>query len=189
MRSIKILALASLLSLSPLSVAADLSDAEVTKWVTAASALQKWGKQHEQKDFMPNGPEAVALKNPAKAFTHGINEVKKTPHFGEVQGVLKQNGYSDADEWAQLGDRIITAHVANKMAGRKDISPEQLKMASQQMQEMQNNPNLPPALRAQMEQALKGSQAMMESAQDAPAADKAVVLRNASVLEKYFKGE
>lgn len=188
MRSLKLLAIASLLSWAPLSMAADLNDAEVNKWVTAASALQQWGKQHQTKDLMPSGPEAVALKNPAKAFSHGINEAKKTPHFGDIQKILSQNGYSDADEWAQLGDRIITAHVANKMAG-SDMTPEKMKMAAEQMQQVQNNPNIPPQLRAQMEQAMKGSQAMMQSAQEAPAADKAVVSRNASVLEKYFKGQ
>lgn len=184
MRSIKTLALASLMSLSTLGFAGDLSDAEINKWVTAATALQSWGKQHEKSDLVPAGTEAVTMKNPAHAFSTGINEAKKTPYYGEIQGVLKQNGYSDADEWAQLGDRIITAHVANTMAKHKEVTPQQMGAA---MQQMQNNPNIPPQLRAQMEQVMHGSQAMMQSAQQAPATDKAAVQRNASTLEKFFK--
>lgn len=186
MRILKVLTLATVMSLSPLSNAADLNDAEIQKWVTAATALQAWGKQHNSKDLVPEGQQAITMKNPAQAFTHGINEAKKTPHYDDIQGVLKQNGYSNPDEWAQLGDRIITAYAANAMGKNKQVSPDQMSAA---MQQMQNNPNIPAHLRAQMEQAMQGTQAMMQSAQKAPAEDKAVVQRNAKVLDKYFKAQ
>ncbi len=184
MRILKIMTLATALSLSQISIAADLSDADIQKWVTAATALQSWGKQHASNEVIPEGQQVAAMKNPAHAFTQSINEAKKSPHFGDVQGVLKQNGYANADEWAQLGDRIITAHFANAMSKHQAFTPDQLGMA---MKQMEDNPNIPAHLRAQMEQAMQGSQAIMEAAKDAPAADKAAVLRNAGVLEKFFK--
>lgn len=186
MRILKVVTLATVMSLAPLGHAAELSDAEIQKWVTAATALQAWGKQHNSKTAVPEGQQAITMKNPAHAFTHGINEAKKTPHYGDIQGVLKQNGYSNADEWAQLGDRIITAYAANAMGKNKQVTPDQMGMA---MQQMQNNPNIPPHLRAQMEQAMQGTQAMMESAQKAPEEDKRVVQRNAKVLDKFFKAQ
>lgn len=186
MRFLNIMTLAITLSLSSFGFAADLTDAEIQKWVTAATALQTWGKQHKSEDVLPEGAQVIAMKNPAHAFTQSISQAKNSPYYGEIQGLLKKNGYSDADEWAQLGDRIITAHAANAMGNHKEISPEQMGMA---MQQMQNNPNIPAHLRAQMEQAMQGSQAMMKSAQNAPEADKIVVQRNAKVLDKFFKAQ
>lgn len=186
MRLLKIITLTTLMSLAPLTHAADLNDAEIQKWATAASALQAWGKQHQTSDLVPEGHDAAAMKNPAQAFTNGMIAAKKTPHYGDIQGVLKQNGYSDADEWAQLGDRIIAAYFANSMSKHPEVSPEQVNMA---MQQMQNNPNIPPHLRAQMEQAMQGSRAMLESAQNVPAEDKLIVQRNAKVLDKFFKAQ
>lgn len=186
MRSIRIFSIAALLSLSAPGFTETLSDSEINKWVNAATALQSWGKQQHSKEFVPEGSEVIAMKNPAHAFSLSINEAKKTPHFKDIQGVLKQNGYSDADKWAQTGDRIMTAHVANSMAKHKEMTPEAMGAA---MQEVQNNPNIPANIRAQMEQAMQGSQAMIKSAQDAPAEDKASVQRNAKVLEQFFKAK
>lgn len=182
-RSPKVIVLASFMTWSSLGVAADLSDAEINKWVGAANALKTWSKQHQNNNVVPDASRSAAMKDPGHAFTLSMQEAKKSSYYGDIQSVLKQSGYSDVDTWAQLGDRIMTAHVANKMAEHKEVTPEKMDAAMQQL----NNAKIPPQLRAQMAQAMQGSHAMMQSAQQAPAEDKQAVARNSKVLEQFIK--
>lgn len=183
MRPLKILSLAAMLTFSSAGMADDLSDAEINKWINATTALQTWGKQHEKNDVMPAGQEVAAMKDPGHVFSASIEQAKKGPLFSQMQEVLKQNGYSDADQWAQIGDRIVAAKTANALGNTKGVDPKAMGAA---MQQMQNNPNVPPQMRAQFEQMMKGSQAMMQTAQESPPEDKAAVQRNAKVLDAFF---
>lgn len=72
--------------------------------------------------------------------------------YNELSSIVRQHGFTSAESWALIGDRVVLAYGAIKAEAE---SPEILLLA-QQMQNM--NPQMlqlmPPELRVQMEQAV-----------------------------------
>lgn len=165
---------------STLLHAQDLTDSEIQKWTKAYEAIIKWSQTNDfDKDFIDNGETA----DDGKMFSNMIEQSKASKHYSSLAKVLKQNGYSDPEQWASTSDRIMTAYVANLVTGKEAQMNAQL----QQMETMLSSGMIPAEQKPMMEKMLAQSKATLKAAATAPEADKAAVARNQGHLEDVLK--
>lgn len=170
--------------LSTSALAAELTDKTIQQWAGAYKAVQIFCQKQDSKDleFMkePVTPDMANL------FTTAITRMKGQPIYSDFAGVLGQNGYADPLVWAGQGDRIMAATMAVELDKRGGNNAQQRAQMQQAMQGLQNNPNLTPQQKAQMQQMMGVGTQMMTVAEKAPAADKAAVQRNEALLRSLF---
>ena len=175
------------LALSLPAFALELTDQNVQKWMQSYSAIMDWSKTQDKKELeflekeqAANTPEFDAL------FTNAMKGMKNHKIYGEFTGVLKKNGYSNPDEWAQLGDRIMAATLAVEMEKHEANSGQTRAQMKQAMDAIMNNPNMTPEQKAQMQQMMGMGNQMMDVASNVPAKDKEVIKRNASIIKQVM---
>ncbi len=178
MRSALLIIFSLTMLLSPYSFSQDaLTDAEIKKWAGAYEAVVEWAEKAEFK----NPPKLDRDKmDMSKVYTQMLETSQGEAFYKDLVSVLKKNGYSNAEQWGQLGDRILMAFMANEMDASKIDIQKQLEEAQKMMKD------LPPEQQAMMQSMLKQSTEAMKSADQAPEADKAAVNRNRALLEKAF---
>lgn len=179
--------LASLFTLPALAL--ELTDQNVQKWLASYSAVSEWSKSHKDDDlgFLKSGADE-AMADPGSMLTRSVKAMEGHKLHGELVGVLKKSGFSDPQEWAQLGDRIISATMAvemDKLQASGGPAPDQ--MQQQMMNAMMNNPQIPAAQKAQMQKALQMTQHMAAKAKTVPEQDKAVIKRNNALIKQVIE--
>ncbi len=175
------------LVLSVPAFALELTDQNVQQWMKSYSAVMTWAKTQDKKElaFLENDQ---AMRDPKfdALFSNAMQGMKNSKIYGDFSKVLKQNGYSNTDEWAKLGDRIMAATLAvelEKQQARTGQSRDQMKQA---MEALMNNPNMTAEQKAQMQQMMGMGNQMMDVADNVPAQDKAVIQRNGSLIKQVM---
>jgi len=179
------IALLATLLLSSSTFAAGLTDKDVKNWLTSYQSVMAWSKTQDQKDlqFMDKN------KNPdmAHMFANSITEMKSHKIYGSFAGVLKKSGYSDPMAWGQMGDRIMSATMAVELEKRNTTSAAAKVQMQQALQQIQNNPNMSPEQKAQLQQMMGMSNQLLDVADKVPAEDKDAVRRNADLIKSMMK--
>jgi len=176
MKTLLTLAITTLMSFQVM--AADLKDQDVSQWLTSMPVLQPWLEQNESKLTAnisePNNPEVV--------FKESIGALKKAGLYDELNGKVKKLGYDNAEQWSQVTEQVTFAWMALEMKDNKT----QIDAAKAQFEAMKNNPDIPAAQKAIMEQMMVPALAMIKLANKSSAADKSTVKPYQDKLRTYF---
>ncbi|MEQ8936396.1 MAG: hypothetical protein RIE56_11460 [Amphiplicatus sp.] len=174
-----IAALGAVFILAGAAFAADpapLTDAKIKNFIASMESVKALGHELEASgktdtleiDAMPKAGEEF------RPYTKSVAALKEK-HPADHQrlaALVKPHGFS-VDSWAETGDRVMIAYMAEKVAEH----PESLAHAQAMDPAMLSM--VPPEMRAQME----GAMAMMETVKKAPAADRAALRPHMAALD------
>ena len=116
-----------------------------------------------------------------KPYSNAVAALKKDypADHARLSKAVKPHGFS-AQEWGAVGDRVIIAHLANKMQNEDPRTMQMMENMDQSMIDM-----MPP----EMQTRLATTFAMMETVKNAPAEDREVVAKVGDELDEYMESE
>ena len=169
--------------------AADLTDKDIQQWVASYKAIIEWSKTQDKKDleFMKqekNRPDMGHM------FSSSLKMMKGHKIYNGFTDVLAKNGYKDPMVWGRLGDRIMSASMAEQLAERKTTSAEAKVKMQKAMAAIEANPNLPPEQKEKLKQMMAMTTQMLNVADKVPQADKDAIKRNEPLIKsvmEYYK--
>lgn len=158
-----------------------LTEDQARRFVETLPKVEALGKKLEA-DGTSAAMSVDAKPKAGEPFTPYSNAVKilKADHpadHAELAGVVKPHGFSTV-EWGGVGDRVMVAYFALKMAEEDPRSLEMMKGMDQSMLDM-----MPPEMKTQMESVF----AMMETVKNAPEADREAVAAVKDDLDSYME--
>lgn len=177
--------------------AADLSPDEIKRWAESTGSVQKWAEKHAPavKNQMnatrpphaggmtlppPMTPEQMeALATPISNMVKGV---RAAGMGGEFSTIIAGHGFSNADRWGTLGDRVMKAYMTLELSEHGDPKAEM----AETMAELQNNPHMSDAQKQQMMAMMQGSMMMMDLMANAPPEDVEAVRPHKSLLRNAF---
>jgi len=118
---------------------------------------------------------------PFRPYSNAVATLKKEypADHARLAKAVKPHGFS-AQEWGAVGDRVIIAHIANKMQKEDPRTMAMMESMDQSMIDM-----MPPEMQAQLAAAF----AMMETVKNAPAEDREVAATVGDELDEYMENE
>jgi hypothetical protein len=151
-----------------------LDNNTVNRWADSMEEIQEWGET--QSDFDdPSDP---------MDFEGAFAEVAQ--RHAEVRRIIARHGFSDGDEWAAIGARVLNAYGAMRM---EEESPGYRQEMETQLREIENSPHLTPEQKQMMRQQMEQAMQLIEGMSDAPPADVAAVRGNRARLDRLFDEE
>lgn len=153
-----------------------LTDVKIRNFIASMEGVKALGQELEAAG-KTQALEIEALPKAGEEFQPYTKSVaalkaKHPDDHRRLAALVKEHGFS-LDNWAETGDRVMVAYVAEKAAARPEglahaqaMDPAMLSMA-------------PPEMRAQME----GVMAMMEAIKKAPAADRLALKPHMAALD------
>lgn len=112
-------------------------------------------------------------------FSDSVNNMRGHEAYDRMEDIVEDNGFDSMEEWGATGDRVFRAWMAIEMESQH---PQMSREMAAAMEEINNNPNLSEAQKEQMRSMMGGASAAMESARQAPEADKQAVRPHAQAL-------
>lgn len=178
--------------------AADLSSDDIKRWAESTRSVQSWAERQapafkDQMEFAgrPQGMQAMmgfssmtpeqmqALAAPMSSMVKGV---RAAGMGGEFSTVIAGHGFSSPDQWGALGDRVMKAYMTMEISGQGDPRAEM----AETMAELQGNPHMSDAQKAQMMAMMQGSMKMLELMANAPPEDVEAVRPHKSLLRNAF---
>lgn len=178
------LLLAAVFMLASLSARAELVPARIEAYIASLPQVRQLGdelKAEGKQDFLAREimPKAGQSFDPHQRGIRLLQQ-QEPGYFTRLEHSVKAQGFTSADSWARTGDQVVLAYGAVKVAAE---SPQMLALAAQVGPEqallMQA---LPPAQRAQLEQAM----VIVQAVSQVPAADRAAVKPYVAQLDRLF---
>jgi hypothetical protein len=152
----------------------------VEGFIVSLRDLQEVGKKYDAEGPMnPNMSLDEGMERAAAPFSAAIAQMQGHEAYGEMLAAIERHGFSDVQQWALTGDRIMKAFVANSMEAETPQMDAQMKQALEQIE----NSNMSAAQKETMLQMMRSSTQMMSAYTDVPAADKAAVAPFMSTIE------
>lgn len=171
---------AAALTLLTLSAHADLSKAQVEKWLTTMKPVQHWMEENESKvnsrDLFKGTSQGLQ-----GMFDGAITELKTAGLYEDFSKLLAGHNYSSVETWAADSRDITTTYMAISMEGEK-INPA---MIEHQLAQVKASP-LPEDQKQMMTGMLQGTLTMMKEVQGVSAADKDIVRPYVKTIEGSF---
>lgn len=163
------LALACLL-LSPLTFSQSLSESDVQAFIRSMQAMQPLQDKYQDVfDAEDNDSDNIDF---SRLMSDGIRRMKGHPAYNEVESLVKQQGFSNIENWASIGDKVVQAWFALEMGAQ---SPQIQAEMNAAMAEIENNPNMSEAQKAQMRAMMQQGMSAMATGASAPEANKNAV--------------
>ena len=185
MKQIQALGAALVLALvASLGQAQELTPQLIDRWMATMSHFQAqdevddWDLDDDVDDWDPHtGFSAMQEKM--------VADIKQSP---EAMAVIREQGFSSAESWAETGMRVFRAYGAIHMeeeGGGADQVNEQMRQA---LAELNNNPHLSEEQKAMMRQQMGAATQMMDAyMHDIPPSDKAAVQTRRQQLQQLFE--
>ncbi len=151
-----------------------LDSGTVNRWADSMEEIQEWGKTQDDFDD-PSDP---------MDFEGAFAEVAQ--RHAEVRRIIGRHGFSDGDEWAAIGARVLNAYGATRM---DEEAPGYRQEMETQLREIENSPHLTPEQKQMMRQQMEQAMQMMEGMSEAPPEDVAAVRANRARLDRLFGEE
>lgn len=176
-----------LLVMSPAQALPALDGNGITSFLATLGPLRKLGEKYQDDDF----DKAMSARNMAaaksgKPLSAAVAELPKHKGYPEFMAVIRGQGFSSAESWAAIGDRIITAYVTHQMTAEHPDSKQDM---AQAMASMNNNPNLTPEQAAAIQQMMQSSMGMMKAYTNAPKEDVAAIMPYLPQIKATFEEE
>ncbi len=155
-----------------------LTEELVDRWISSQKAMSDWGDQHADKmdELQHDGiPNSVA---------EFLQPLRTTDLYDEAENILEGYGFDSPEDWAEVSLRIMHAMGAVQMEGQAmnyDIQA--------QIEQMQNDPNIPAEQKEMMLKMMQQGMQMMEMAKNAPKADVDAIRPQLDKIMEFFEGE
>lgn len=178
--------------------AAGLDGDDIIRWAESARSVHKWADQQapafsdeldaavkpkgmdNMMGFSSMSPEQMeALSTPISNLVKGIRRAGKG---GEFSAVIADHGFSSADRWGTLGDRVMKAYMTLELSEHGDPRAEM----SGNLAELQSSPHLSDAQKQQMMGMMQGALMMLDLMANAPPEDVEAVRPHKKALKKAF---
>ncbi|MBK1734158.1 hypothetical protein CKO15_02445 [Halorhodospira abdelmalekii] len=118
-----------------------LDDRTIDRWLGSMQALQEWGDEQEDLDEMLEEDD-VDFSHPGEIDFEAMFRELAGEH-PEIGNIIRDHGYSNSDEWARDGGRIMRATIAVQAGG---VQPEM----ERALRELEEQPHLSEQQRAQI---------------------------------------
>lgn len=152
----------------------------VKGFLVSLQDIEEVGNKYEVMELMnPNTSVDTAMARAAAPFTAVIAQMQGHQAYGEMVAAIERHGFSDIQQWAATGDRVLKAFAANRMAAQMPQIDEQMKQAVEQIE----NSGMSAAQKEAMLQMMQSSRQIMGLYDDVSPADKAAVLPFMSEIE------
>ncbi|MFP4431481.1 MAG: hypothetical protein ACOCW6_04555 [Spirochaetota bacterium] len=155
-----------------------LDDGTINRWADSMEEIQEWGES--QDDFEND------FENPEDPLDFEGSFAEAARRHAEVRRIIARHGFSDGDEWAAIGARVLNAYGAMRI---EEEAPDYRQEMEAQLREIENSPHLTPEQKQMMRQQMEQAMQMMEGTADAPPADIAAVRGNRARLDRLFEDE
>jgi hypothetical protein len=99
----------------------------------------------------------------ARMMSSMVDEVKGHEMYDDLDDLVDDFGFSSPEAWARKGDRIVSTWFAIEMEAQPDMAPDMAEM-ERAIAEMENNPDMPEAAKAQMREMMEQMMATVSSA-------------------------
>ena len=139
-------------------------------------AMDEEGKSEHMR--IATQPKAGEAFKPYSNAVAALKEKYPADH-ARLAKAVKPFGFS-AKQWGDIGDRVMIAHLANKMQAEDPRTMTMMENMDQSMIDM-----MPPEMQAR----LANTFAMMETVKNAPAEDREVVAKVGDELDAYMEAE
>ncbi|MDX1599457.1 hypothetical protein [uncultured Marinobacter sp.] len=167
-----VLALTLLLTTSPLA-ADSLTNEKVRAFINTLQEAETLEDDFDQLNEQMQGSRNPSdMPDFSSIFSDSVNQMRGHEAYNRMEDIVKNNGFDSMEDWGATGDRVFQAWMAIEM---EDQHPQMAREMAAAMDEINNNPNLSEAQKEQMRSMMGGATAAMESARQAPAADKQAV--------------
>lgn len=171
------------------AVAGDLTDDRIKGFVESLTELDELAERYDDLDELEDiGEESrdAAEGGDFNPMSMAVREMRGHEIYDDFTSIVKKHGFSDAEDWADAGDRIVRAMMAIEMErqGHGDMRAEM----EEAMREMEQNPNITDAQRQQMRQQMEQAVSGMEAMADAPQADIDAVKPHSAELRSAMEG-
>jgi hypothetical protein len=108
----------------------------------------------------------------SRMFSRSLEAIKGHEFYGELESLADDHGFDSVEEWATTGDQVFQAWMALEMEQQDPAMQAEMEAA---MAEMENNPHMSEAQKAQMRAMMQSATTSMRTAQQAPESAKAAV--------------
>lgn len=162
---------------------APLTEDQAKRFVKTLPALDDLKKEMDEEGKSEHMRIATQPKagEPFKPYSNAVAALKKDfpADHARLASAVRPYGFS-AKQWGEVGDRIIIAHLANRMQKEDPRTMAMMENMDQSMIDM-----MPP----EMQTRLAASFAMMETVKNAPARDREVAAKVGDELDAYMETE
>ena len=173
--------LLALLLLSTAGHARNLDADTIDRWAASMEEFKGWDDRSLDED--EDIDMDMNMEDPLDFETSMARAARENP---EMRRIIRRHGFSNGDEWANVGSRIMRAYSAIMM---DQEAPEMDREMQQQMRELENNPNISEQQKAMIRQQMQAAQGMMQQMSDAPAEDIQAVRANRGRLSQVFEDD
>lgn len=153
-----------------------LDRATVNRWADSMLEIQRWADTQPDSLFDDDF-------NETDPFDFEGSLARSVQQYGEVRRIINRHGFSNGDQWASVGSRIMNAYFAIEMERE---SPEMNREMQEALREIDSSPHLTPEQKAMMRAQIQQGMQMVEQMSNAPPADIAAVRANKAKLDQVF---
>ncbi len=160
--------------------AQNLTDGDVRGFLNSMKELEVLSKNYDEPviadDVVSMEDAATRMMAP---FSSGLEQMRGHAAYGQMLDIVRDNGFSGAEHWAGVGDRVMRAVLALTMEA--NMSGADAKIASA-LRELEAS-DLPEDQKTMMRNMMQTGNQMLQTFSDVPAADKAAVTPYLSEFE------
>ncbi len=167
---------------------ASLTDADVENFISSLKEIQVLGQQYDDLDNLDDefSPGAEEMKMPENPMSDSLERIRGHEIYGRIQNVVRDHGFTDAEQWANVGDRVFKAYISLDLEGEMPAMRAEMEDA---LQEIEENPHMSDQQKTQMKQMIENVMSSMEEMTDAPEEDMAVVEGHMDELRQLLEME
>ncbi|SFR51497.1 hypothetical protein SAMN05216203_1048 [Marinobacter daqiaonensis] len=165
------IAVIAILVMAGTAQAESLTDSKIRSFIDSLESAQALGDEYpELEQDMADDNDMPDL---TRLFSSSLAKLDRNPQIrGKLKNIVVDHGFDSLESWGRTGDRIYAALVALEMGGQAAKSAREMEQA---LAEVENNPNISDAQKAEMRQRMSAAMSGMEAAQNVPEADKQAV--------------
>ena len=180
--------------LAGISAAAEsLTSDMVGRFIESMNGMQEIADRYEDigesnDGFNPRAMDKAAMDEIAQRamtpFSSGLSEMQAHEGYGDLLDMIEEHGFDSAEQWAQVGDRVMRAYAALQMTAEM---PNMNAEMAQAMKELESS-GMSEEQKQMMRGMLQSSTQVVSAFNDVPEADKAAVKPHIAAIEAWGEG-
>ena len=158
-----------------------LTDDQVVRFIASMQEMRTIADRFQDTDRLVAGPGSSdeARQRVESPFSSSLSDMRRTDGFDDMLGIMKKHGFTSEEQWAEIGDRVIRAYAAVRMAEQAPQLDKKMADALKQLEES----SMPEAQKEMMREMMRTSNQVLEVYADVPEADKDAVRPHIAALE------
>ncbi len=181
----RILTAIALMLITGLVLAADLTKADVERWIKHAPELQSWIEQQENEFDEETLPDDIFDQDAMADY--GIKQLKQAGLYDDLNKRVKKAGYANVESWIIDSQKISMAYMAITLENEQGEQGTKSEILAQKKE--LDALDMPEESKIMMAAMLDGALAMLKTVEAANPADKAAVKAYFTEIGKILGAE